>query len=104
MLIAICCGAYDNVIKDRLVAVLRQKGIPRCLVGWVNSFMSERTTTLVFDGKETARKPVTTGIPQGSLVLPILFLLYSLKLLDICNPLDIRAYSIGFINDINILA
>jgi hypothetical protein len=32
-------GAYDNVVRERLVALLRQKGIPRGIVSWVQSFI-----------------------------------------------------------------
>jgi Reverse transcriptase (RNA-dependent DNA polymerase)/Endonuclease-reverse transcriptase len=97
-------GAYDNVAKDRLIAALRQKGIPRPILGWVNSFMSDRSTTIVFDGKETDCLQIAAGIPQGSPVSPILFLFYSAELFEICNPPDLPIHGIGFMDDANLLA
>ena len=69
-------GAFDRVLKERLTWVLRKRGLPRAAYNWVLSFMSNRQTTLAFDGEESPVFPVLTGIPQGSPLSPILFLFY----------------------------
>jgi hypothetical protein len=66
--------------------------------------MTCRATMLVLDGRETELYLVETGIPQGSPVSPILFLLYSSELLNICNPADIRIHAVGFVDDVNLIA
>jgi hypothetical protein len=97
-------GAYDNVVKDRLVHILRQKGVPASIVGWVRSFMTQRTTTLIFDGRESGPLQVAAGIPQGSPISPILYLFYNAELINICNPQNMRVHGIGFVDDVNLIA
>jgi hypothetical protein len=45
-----------------------------------------------------------TGIPQGSPLLPILFLFYHANLVVICNPPTLPASGIGFVDDVITLA
>ena len=53
-------------------------GVDEEIVGWTGSFMQERRprVRMVIDGKEEEETEVTTGLPQGSLVSPILFIIY----------------------------
>jgi len=74
--------AYDHVIKDRLIHILREKGVPTGLAGWVHSFMSNRRATFIFDGRESELLNIAAGIPQGSPISPILFLFYNSELLQ----------------------
>ena len=97
-------GAFDHVVRDRMIHILRGKGVPASIVGWVQSFMSDRRTTLVFDGQESAPLEVAAGIPQGSPISPILFLFYNSELLDICNPQTMRVHGLGFVDDVNLVA
>ena len=57
---------FDQMLKEQLTWALRQRGLPRAVYNWVFSFMSDRWTTLAFDGQESPAFPVMTGIPQGS--------------------------------------
>lgn len=97
-------GAFDHVNTDRLLHVLRSKGIPKIIIDWVRSFSSDRTTTLRFDNKETATRNITAGIPQGSPISPILFLFYNGPLLEKIERAGLRVTPIGYADDINLLA
>jgi Reverse transcriptase (RNA-dependent DNA polymerase) len=97
-------GAFDHVVKRKLISILRRKGIPRPLIGWIDSFMTDRTTTLSFDDKTSQPLEVPAGIPQGFPISPILFLFYNADLIDKCNEGHTRAQAIGFVDDVNILA
>ena len=97
-------GAYDNVVRSRLIHILRAKGIPASIVGWVESFMTGRTTTLAFGGRESEPIDIPAGIPQGSPISPILFLFYNMELLEICNPSETPVQGMGFVDDVNLLA
>jgi len=73
-------GGFDNFDKSTLARILREGGIPRYLVSCVSSFLGERSSTLVFQGAPGTPAPVNVGAPQGSLMSPLLFLLYVSRL------------------------
>jgi hypothetical protein len=77
--------------------------IPPILINWINSFLQDRETTIkLFEGESPPFK-VTTGIPQGSPISPILFLFFIADLLDATNNEALRTSSSGFVDDINVL-
>jgi hypothetical protein len=97
-------GAFDTVVHERLVAIIKRLGYPSWLQNWVQSFLSERTTTLLVNGKESEAFEVRAGVPQGSPLSPILFLLYNEELLRVSNQPSLGIHSVGFMDDLNILA
>jgi hypothetical protein len=97
-------GAFDTVNPIRLLDTLRQKGFPGWVVRWVRAFMTDRETTLVIQGQETAAFPVPAGVPQGSPLSPILFLFYNSELLDLCQRPKEGLTAVGFADDVNMLA
>ena len=70
-------GAFDSVLRKRLIFRLREQGWPIQLVKWVDSFMSSRSARVRFKETTTDDLPLHCGLPQGSPVSPILFLLYT---------------------------
>jgi hypothetical protein len=97
-------GAFDTVHHVRLLDVLRKKGLPYWLVKWVQSFLAERTTSLLLCDFETDQFEVKAGVPQGSPLSPILFMLYNSELFDICRRPFEGISSVGFADDLNVLA
>ena len=69
-------GAFDHIVRVRLLRILIQKGLPYAIVSWVLSFLQGRLVRLAFDGQTEELQEVETGVPQGSPVSPILFLIY----------------------------
>lgn len=96
-------GAFDTVHPIRMLDILRKKGFPGWLVRWVRAFLTDRTTTLVIQGKESPPFAIKAGVPQGSTLSPILFTFYAHELLEICNQPKARISAIGFADDTNIL-
>jgi len=69
-------AGFDNVNTSTLRARLLASRVPSYMVDWVSSFLSERTSTLVFQGSPNMSSPVSVGTPLGSPISPLLFLLY----------------------------
>ncbi|EDN11017.1 predicted protein [Histoplasma mississippiense (nom. inval.)] len=97
-------GAYDKVLRERMVHILRRLGIPRDLVGWVASFMTNRKSTIAFEGQESDTFDIPAGIPQGSPLSPILFLFYNEELVRICSRPGRPVVCIAFVDDVNVMA
>ena len=68
--------AFDKVGHQRLLEKVTRYGITGPTKRWVAQFLSGRTQTVVLDGHRSDTVPVTSGVPQGSVLGPCLFLLY----------------------------
>ncbi|KAE8244624.1 hypothetical protein A4X13_0g6427, partial [Tilletia indica] len=79
-------GAYDATHCWRLVHLLYQLGCPLQLVRWVLSFLSNRRAEVRLDDETSNMTPLDTGIPQGSPVSPILFIIFVAALLRLFGP------------------
>ena len=96
-------GAFDNVSHDRLLETILKKGLPLWIHDIVKAFLKGRTTSLLFDSQTSQPFPTETGIPQGSPLSPILFLLVISPLLEATNKEGRRGVSLGFVDDTNLV-
>lgn len=97
-------GAFPTMSHARAVHNLRKRKVPKWITDWIRSFLKDRTTTLALLGEMSASSPMHTGTPQGSPLSPILYLFYNADLLKITNRAGMCVSSIGFVDDINLLA
>jgi len=69
-------GAFPHVAKGNLIKRMEEMGFEANVVRWVESFMEERKVIMSMDGNEGDSMDVETGVPQGSPVSPVLFIIY----------------------------
>ena len=70
------CKAFDKVNHNKLLLKLAQQGVSHQLISWVESFLSGRSQKVIIDGEESSEAAVTSGVPQGSVLGPAMFLFY----------------------------
>ena len=68
--------AFDKVNNSKLIWKLHQYGIRGNALSWNRAFLGNRSQTVVIEGEESGSVPVSSGVPQGSVLGPILFLVF----------------------------
>ena len=87
--------AFDTVDHKILLRKLNAYGIRGNMLKWFESYLSNRTQYVVFDGEKSDTNSIKCGVPQGSILGPLLFIL---SVNDICNvsPLLFKIH-VGFL-------
>ena len=68
--------AFDKVPHQRLISKLKSHGMGNSIINWIEHWLKDRRQRVVVDGEVTSWKSVLSGVPQGSVLGPILFLVY----------------------------
>ena len=68
--------AFDKVPHQRIILKLKSHGMGNSIINWIEQWLSDRTQRVVVDGEVSNWKSVLSGVPQGSVLGPILFLVY----------------------------
>ena len=68
--------AFNSVPHAPLLAKLNHFGLDRHIINWLHNYLANRTQAVVINGSESYIAPVLSGVPQDSVLGPLLFLIY----------------------------
>ena len=68
--------AFDTVPHQRLLKKLYNYGIRSNTLNWLSTWLTQRLQRVVVDGQQSKFVPVQPGVPQGTVLGPLMFLVY----------------------------
>ena len=91
-------AAFDTVVHELLLARLeRTFGVRDRVLAWFRSYLTGRTYCVIYAGAASSIKQVTCSVVQGSVLGPLLFVLYMANLADLAAMHDVTLYA--FVDD-----
>ena len=92
--------AFDSVCHNKLLSKLECYGIKGNLLAWIRNFLQDRTQRVCIDGFLSDKGEVLSGVPQGSVLGPLLFLIF---INDLHKYADLQCVVKLFADDCKIL-
>lgn len=76
--------AFDTVPHEGLISALESIGITGTLLHWIKSYLKDRSQQVVIRGHISDPIPVHSGVPQGSILGPLFFIIYMNSIFSVC--------------------
>ena len=67
---------FDSVPHCKLIDKMQDRGLNEHILLWIKSYLTDRSQNVIVNGKTSDPTPVLSGVPQGSVIGPLLFLIY----------------------------
>ena len=84
--------AFDRVSHQILLNKLHKYGICGSILNWFNSYLNNRSQRVLFQGSQSNWAAVNSGVPQGSVLGPLLFNIFAFDL-PFCVQSSLRQYA-----------
>ena len=81
-------AAFDSVIHELLYRKLRLYNFDESIINWIKMYLENRTQYIVVGAHSSVMLPVITGVPQGSVLGPMLYTLFLNEFPDIVNQYE----------------
>jgi hypothetical protein len=99
-------SAFDTIDHDTVIKKLLAKGAGQYETRWVREFLTNRRGSLHFNGERSEWKTLTRGVPQGTVLGPLLFVVAMDDLLEKLDDLEYlekkACHTVAFADDLTV--
>ena len=78
--------AFDKVPHLPLLQQMEEINLNPFLIRWLKDYLSDRQQVVAVEGELSTKLPVVSGMPQGSILSPLLFIIYINNIVTIITP------------------